>query len=381
MGRATELSLVLALGGVLPSVASASNAAVARTPPIYVRAACIVEVDRTVDPTFHLDFGIPFEDVELTDDEPPGSRRFQFFAVCEDEHTSLQTLPNWISMAEAEDALQRELIDALPEAAEVLPSHPKWSSCAFEMNPVESRIPISCDATEPGLDFDTSALPVGNYVVRGYTFEPDLNLWSGRRGVVQVRDGGEPLPAVGLSSPVLGDRIVRAEQGFSIQGCTAGPEGVEVVLQWAALTQLGRGDDEAVWQTFATLDAGDGAFDVLFEPPEAAVNQAVLIRGVADPTGPRRWVDHAEGSLIVFPGDGESDPVAGEPVEWCKFYDEPLDPSTSTGDLTGSSSSGGGAADEDGSGGCACRSEPVSRPTGWLVLLGLGVVFVGRKRH
>ncbi|MEM6294536.1 MAG: hypothetical protein AAGA54_24900 [Myxococcota bacterium] len=381
-----RLFVTAVLVGV-PASAAASNGVGQRTPPVYPRAACISEVDRSVDPVFHLDIGLPREDVMLTDDEPPDSRRFQFFAVCRDELPDLLTLPNWITAAEADAALSSGSLEEAAGPEDILEQRDDWADCAFEMNAIEARIPISCESTEAGLDFDTSALPAGNYVVRGYTYEPPLNLWSQRKGVLQVRDDDTPIPAVGLTTPVLDGAQVRVGSPFAIRGCATGAAGTEVVLQWVRFSALDGVDDDADWITFATVDASDGDFVVDFVPPAEARNQAVGIRAVVDPEGAGRWVDHAEGKLIVFDDGEESDPPFGEPIEVCGFYDDDL--GASTGELTsgssGEESPSGEAADDAADSGCACAASHVAsdagRPTGWLLALGVfGLVRRRRRR-
>ncbi len=368
-----------------PTSAVASNGVGQRTPPVYPRAACITQIDRSADPVFHLDIGLPREDVMLTDDEPPDSRRLQFFAVCRDELPDLLSLPNWVTEAEAEAALQSGSLEEAATPEEILELRDDWTGCAHPMNAIEARIPISCDATEAGLDFDTSALPAGNYVIRGYTYEPPLNLWSQRKGVLQVRDDDTPLPAVGLTTPVLDGAQVRVGSPFEIRGCATGPEGTEVALQWVRFSDLDGASDESDWVTFATLEASEGNFAVEFIPPPEARNQAVGIRAVVDPDGARRWVDHAEGKLIVFDDGEPSDPPFGEPIEVCGFYDDDL--GTSTGELTSGSSGeeslSGEAADDSVDSGCACTASPgapdAGRPTGWLFTL--AVFGLARRRR
>lgn len=367
--RGIRLSIGCGCGlSLLAGVAHASNGVGQRTPPIFPRAECITSIDRSVDPVLHLDIGLARTDDILTVDEPPDSRRFQFFAFCEDEHPELLDLPNWVAQQDIDTSLELGLIDAPPPAEDVLASS-GWAACAFPMNPADARIPITCEATEPGLDFDTSQLEAGNYVVRGYTYEPALNLWSTRRGVVSVHDGTPP-PAVGLMTPLFDGRQVRLGDPFAIEGCTAGPAGMPVELQWASLLQLGGDDDEAQWRTFATLDAADGAFTVPFDPPQEAVNQVVLVRAVVDPSGPSRWVDHAEGTMQIFDDDGESDTPFGEVIEICGFYPPE---EGSTGGLPGSdeSSSSDAAGESIEARGCACAAGS-RRPTeSWLVLVAL----------
>ena len=48
----------VALAVLSPGVALASNGAGVRTPPIFPQAACITDVDRSEDPSLHLDIGL-----------------------------------------------------------------------------------------------------------------------------------------------------------------------------------------------------------------------------------------------------------------------------------------------------------------------------------
>ncbi len=382
-------ALLIATCALAPlSVAHASNGAGVRTPPVYPRASCIADVDRTLDPVFHLDIGLPREDVMVTDDEPADSRRFQFFAVCEDVHIDLLELPNWITAAEAEDALARGSIDAMPSDADILERREDLQGCVFPMNASDARIPISCEATEAGLDFDTSDLPAGNYVVRGYTYEPPLNLWSTRRGVVHVHDGDtNEIAAAGLTTPALDGVQLRPGSTFPVRGCTRGRSGVRVELQWASLIQLGGDDDEAAWQTFASIDAAQGSFSVDFDPPADAVGLPLLVRASVEADG-QTWLDHAEGTFLVFDDGDVSDPPFGEPIEICGFYDpeDPVDPvpDTSGGELTGDSSSDTELSADDDGAGCACALRPATGRTGgragWLFLLCTVAVTQRRRR-
>jgi hypothetical protein len=187
--RVAGLGLVLGAAVVVSAPAHASNALTPRTPPIFKREACLSIVDRSVDPVFHLDFAIPYEDAMLTPDELPDSRRFQFFAVCR-QRAFGETLPNWALLDDAERALAAEIIAELPDADDVLELAPAWShdaegeACVAAMNEAADRIPITCEATEGALDWDTTDVPAGNYVILGHTFEPEINLWEPRRGVV-----------------------------------------------------------------------------------------------------------------------------------------------------------------------------------------------------
>lgn len=382
-------TMLIALGLLVPLIASASNGAGQRTPPIFPLAACIAEIDRSTDPIFHLDIGLPREDFMVTDDEPQDSRRLQFFLVCEDIHPELLDLPNWITVAEAEDAVARGSVEAMPSEDDILERRDDLRDCVFPMNPSEQRIPLTCDATEGGVDFDTSELPTGNYVVRGYTYEPPLNLWSERRGVVRVADDLQAAPpTVGLRTPSLDGVQIRPGSPFPIRGCTAGT--TDAQLQWASLIDLGGDDDAAAWQTFATLTTA-GSFEIEFDPPPDAVGQPLVIRGVAEPRASAPWIDHAEGTLLVFGDGGSSDEPFGEPVEICGFYDpavEPEMPGTTGGDSGGeltetNGDTDGGSQDSDAAG-CACTSAGPGardgRQAGWLFLGLFGVLRRRRRR-
>ena len=311
----------------------------------------------------------------LTDDELPDSRRFQFFALCRDHHIDVVKLPNWVAMDDAQRSLDAELIVELPGDDDVLELAPEWSTCAFAVNDNAARAPISCDATQDGLDWDTTAVPAGNYVIRGYTFEPALNLWRPRRGVIQVNDGGEPLPVVSLMSPAV-DVDVFQDDGYSLVGCMGGPEGTTVTLAWANIADLDV-DEAADWHDIEELDAADCGFDVRFMPPDAAIQRALVFRATA--TGPdgTSWVNYAQGRAIVRDGPGMSDgtdvfpapdlceaSLGVDPPQWCE-------PPAESGE-----DSGADGGDEGGGEGCGCRTRRDPMPL-WLVAL---IVAFTRRR-
>lgn len=397
--------LGIAFTGAVPS-AQASNAVTPRTPPIFKREACLSVVDRSVDPIFHLDFGIPYEDAMLTPDELSDSRRFQFFAVCRDHHLA-ESLPNWVRMDDAERSLEAEIISELPEVADVLESAPGWSSghdgqpgsCAVAVNAADERMAITCEATEGALDWDTSDVPPGNYVIHGYTFEPELNFWEARRGVVQVVDAAdERFPVVSIMFPARDGARAYEHDGYRVVGCMDGPPGTTVRLSWAAASGLEPGVAEGgTWTEIAELDAAEQAFDVVFDIPPEAVQQAVVLRGIAEDPQGRQWVGYAPHPLIVYPGDGESDPPfkpAGP--DYCGFYpddegdttggpDTGEDDGASTGVSTATSattSTGAESTDIDdrGGGGCACRTARNPRDA-WLHAIWLVALGAARRRR
>ena len=345
---------------------------------------CLTVVERG-DP-LHLDFSIPFEDADLTADELADSRRFQFFALCRDQHAELDALPNWIAQDDVDRSLAAGLLEDPPDASDVLDLADGWQDCVWRLNADDARIPITCEGTDGGLDFDTTALPPGNYVVRGYTFEPSVNVWVPRRGVVQVREDDAPQPVVSLMSPPREDWQAFENDGFELVGCMGGPPGTTVRLEWASLIAL-------QWTLVETLDAADGTFSIQFDFPPEAISQPLIFRAVA--TGPSggSWTALAPGVLLVLPGDGETDAPDPPPgIDSCDFFPDPdpdpgpdpdPDPGTETATDPDPEPASTSAADTDpdtdtdpapamvidDTDGCGCRSTRSPIPTALLFLL------------
>jgi hypothetical protein len=364
---------VLALA-ITPSIVHATNGNTPRTPALYPPHACMAHVDRSETPIFHFDVTIPFEDVTLTQDELGDSRTFQFFALCRDDHRLVQ-LPNWITMDDAMRALDLGLIPALPADDDVLTLASHWqpASCVQTIN--VTRMPISCEATGMGVQWDTTDVPAGNYVIRGYTFAPAANLWTTRLGVVQVGDDASLAPIVALTSPVYEPKAYQ-QSGFRILGCMGGPEGTMVTLAFAATTDDNL-DDESAWTPFAELDAAKGEIDELLSPPESAIYQGLIVRGVARAPDGTSWTGYAPGFVTIYPGDDASDdPVLPPGPDYCEVGGDtsggPGDEGTSSG---GSSGETGTEQDDGGAPGCGCVATP-RRSDPWALL----VVIALRRR-
>ncbi len=336
--------------------ALAANGNIPRTPPVFPPHACLAVVDRSVDARYEFKVGIPFEDVTLTADELSDSRTFEFFAFCRDDPPATP-FPNWIDLEDAERALAIGNIMELPPADTVLDGMARWSvghddadgSCVQPMAP---RIAISCDATQDGIAWDTTGVPAGNYAVHGYTFSPPTNLWTPRTGVVQVHDG-TPLPAAAFASPVY-DATVYRESGYHVQGCMGGPAGTVVALAWAPISS--DLEDPDVWTDFATLDAADGAFDVVLVPPESAIYQGLVMRATATAADAPTWVAYSRGYLTIYPGDDESDdPELPPGPDHCEVGAEPTAGLELDGGGDDSTTEGtSGAHADGGEDGCGC---------------------------
>jgi hypothetical protein len=349
----SRCALLAVLVALVPCGASAANGLRPRTLPTFEREQCLTVID-VASPTLHVDFSIPFEDATRGPDELDDSRTFQFFALCRDHHAELEPLPNWIAQGDLDRSLASEIITELPPDDDVLDLASTWADCAWRLVPDDARVPITCDATQGGIDFDASMLPVGNYVVRGYTFEPSINVWVPRRGVVQVR-GDEPLPVVSLMSPPRDDWQAYEADGFDVVGCMDGPPGTSVRVEWASLIAL-------EWTELATLDAAEQTFSIHFDFPPEAVGQPVIVRAIAAAGSGEAWTAFAPGTLIVLPGDGEGygpEPPPG--VDHCGFF--PDAPDATTGGSSGDGSTSGLEPDTDTEaqaaadrGGCGCRA-------------------------
>ncbi len=285
------LRLPLVVGVVVaawPGAASAINGARPRVPPSFFGGACITVVGPDA-PLLEVGVTVPYEDTELTEDELADSRMIGLYAFARDLPPA-QELPNWVLADDVERALEAGLLDAAPSSDAVLPSS-AWSDAAFGV--VEDRFPISCESAGPW-PWDTRDVPVGAYVLWGYTFEPPLNLWTPRPGVVRVVDSeGSGPPAVALQ--FLDDRLeFGLEQGIRVTGCLSADAGTTVTLSWA------RAADPATWTAFEVLEPTEDTFDSVLFPPEGALYEALYVRAEAtDPQG-RTFTHYARGALVVL---------------------------------------------------------------------------------
>src|SRR5690606_507546 len=145
--------------------------------------------DRSKSSLLHFPYEIPYEDTELTPDELQTSRRHQFLALCRN-YSPQEPLPTWISLKDVADWNERLAMLGFdpfePEPDEVMDTHPIYGPCTHRITPDDARRPITFAEAAKGVDWDTSGLPAGTYVVHGYNWEPGINVWYKRPGVVQV---------------------------------------------------------------------------------------------------------------------------------------------------------------------------------------------------
>lgn len=375
----------IATVGLWPAGARAVDGLRVRTPVVWSDLPCATVVDRSVDPVLHLPYGIPFEDTEVTADEVADGRRHQFFALCRG-HDPTDLLPAWISEADVAAAEAMDLIDlGTVGGGAILDLNPDWQGCAVRITADDQRRPITFEAAAQGVDWDTSGLAAGAWVVEGFTHDPAYSIWSPRPGVVKVVD--DPAPAAtGPAAAVLnGEEVVRSGEPVAIEGCISAMEGSTLELHWAEI-------GETEWVT-ARVDEpvrAEGFSVDLLLPPEMAGKAARVRIDAEDPQGRRTTAFMGE-LVIVLPAAPGCDPdgcgtTGGDdpgPQETGADGSTGSAPGDSgdrgTGGDTGSDAGSGAtsdAAQREGveAGGCGCTQGSAGWPWGWLVLLMLAVV-------
>lgn len=375
-------SAVLLIVALAPGLTRAGNGVHPRTPVKWDPAPeCLTIVDRTVEPKLTFSYTIPYEDLrpEMTTDEVEDSRRHQFIAFCAD-HSPQEPLPEWLSQTDVDAAIAIGIIDAGEVAQDnMLATSDEWKDCFTRITGDDERRLITFAEAMKPVVWDTTDLPIGTYIVSGYTWEPVFNIWTRRPGAVKVVDDPDP----SLNPPTLvitnRDEIKYPGEAITLVGCLDAMDGSTVTGYWAATAD--DTPDVLEWTSFAadTPVAGD-AFEVEFLPPEASYGQSIAIKlDIVDPMD-RRYTAHMSdlatileggaaetggcnegGSFISMPGcdessgdidsgissDGSSDPSAGGTAE-------------PTGSATGDATTVGGEetgpqidAKDGGCGGCA----------------------------
>jgi MYXO-CTERM domain-containing protein len=273
------------------SSAIASNERHDRTPvlwdgssactPSEITTPCMTLVDRSQDPILHVPYGLPKEDALTAPDEVADSRTHQFHAFCRGHHPRT-TPPNWISPADVDAAVAMSIVEAGSVAAEdVLDTSTAWQDCWWRINADDERRPIVCEMADEGVDWDTTGVPAGAYVIEGFTNEPAANLWRTRPGVVKVHDG-DPDAAGPAAAITTGELVVYRNDIEIIEGCVDAPEGTTYTVFYG----IDR-DGEVEWTEYAADLPVDGStFEFELDPPEALIGEITVLR--ADFTDPQR---------------------------------------------------------------------------------------------
>lgn len=387
--RGVWISMGLAF--LIPASASAGNGQHPRTPVVWEGAPCLQLVDRSDDPVMHLPYDIPFEDTEVGPDEVENSRTHQFLAFCRRKHPQDQ-IPNWITMADVDAAVQMMLIQAdSVDPEDVLETSTAWEGCWFRINGDDERRPITTQMADEGVDWDTTDLDPGAYTIYGYTYEPAFNLWIVRPSVIKVHDG-DPAgvgPAAWITNE---EEIVYNGSTTPIEGCVDTIDGTTLTAYYANTDD----GDQPSWVPFAEDQPVEGdSFSVDFDAPEEIVGGSAMIRVDFDDPQGRSYTAYMEelviilegndpdacnetgGSFIAGPGcdDGGSGSTGGNATSGTTG-----DSAATTGAATdGSGTTDPGQTDGGGGSGCSCTSGSPIAPASLLALPLLA--FVTRRRR
>lgn len=345
--RGRNAAVAALLGGsswTTPAVAS--NSLRARTPPLFSSEPCLVEVDRSIDRNLRFAVDLPYEDAGRGADELADSRSLRFILACRPRDLD-EELPNWLSVEDAERAFAAGIVEARPDDAEIAESSDVWplDACLF---PIAESAAITCAALGDEILADVGEIPAGVYEVWGYTFEPPLNLWTRRPGLVVVHDGQMDVPGAALP-----EVIPRGEQWpprYTVRGCAASAS--ELALHWIDANAATVFEPDA-WHALTEQTVPNGAYEFELTLPEEALEKAILLRYEAR-RGERSWVGHVEAPIVTVPGAGGLQQSAADGV---------------CGGSTENSTSGAGAAID--ATGCTASSTRSLSPAWGLVLLGL----------
>ena len=329
-------------------------------------------VDRSVDPLVHLPYTIPLSDTCIGAGEVEDSRTHQYVALCR-MPGPWESLPHWLDLEDVEDALAAGALlqTETPPDAEILERAPGWVDCHSVIGSDEDRRPIHCSHAIDGIQWNTSQLPAGVWVLAGYTYQPPLNMWSPRQGVFKVVDGTSPdLPAAGLHphAEQAGD-----DPPFQVTACVDAEPGSTLTVSVAD------GEDEPdAWFDLSSVvvqDTGDVPFELdLSQVFDAAVGVAIRVR-VETPSG-ASFTYVSPRLVTYFPGPTPDQP----PPSTFDYCEDPatLQPQNCPmSDTAGTASTGGEeTTDPDGCNGCRTGTAGALAP-GWLSL----VVLMGRRRR
>ncbi|MFV8749273.1 MYXO-CTERM sorting domain-containing protein [Nannocystaceae bacterium ST9] len=368
-----RIALGLVLGSMLaPASAWAGNGTHPRTPVSWSDAPCMTIVDRSVSPIHSFGYSIPYEDVDVTPDEVPDSRTHQFFAYCRDRHLE-EILPSWITEADAMAAAAKglgELADVDLEL-QVLENVPEWADCWTRITADDQRRPITFAAAAEPVEWDTTALPAGTWVVEGYTYEPWFNMWTPHPGVFKIVDDPDPAASPPAAALTFTEQTVTFGDSGTVSGCVDAMPGSTMTLSWA-LSAFG---NEPQWHEFASDVPVEGAsFELAFAPTIEAVSSSVLIRlDVSDPLA-RSWTAHAIEYIAVVENVGdegcdEGTFVVGDPCDTGTGSETGAVTGDGVGDELGSESGPTLNDDADSGGGCrASEPSPLALGLGLLAL-------------
>jgi|GEM_PF-690742 len=311
--RLVAVTAALIAPALLPAEAAAENGIKPRLPVEWnPPPTCLEFVDRSADPVYRFQYAIADEDPspgeELLPDEVADSRRHQFFAMSRQGNPQTGFPYNWISPADVQAAVDKDLIsDTTVAADETLDTSPLWTDRFVRITPDDERLPISNESVAAGVDWDTSDVPAGAYMIWGYTWEPAFNIWSQRIGNVVVVHDGDPDavgPAAALVIEDIEDLVVYSDQAAILQGCVHALPGTTVTGYFSETPGNGAPDDwQPTWVPFAEDVAVDGdTFELEFVTGDGHATPSLLVQLVfTDPQG-RSYEAHLPELISWLPG-------------------------------------------------------------------------------
>jgi len=396
--------VLVGLASVVPVVAHAGNGTHPRTPVLWEpEPACLTVVDRTVDAKLAFNYTIPYEDLRPVDaiDEVDNSRRHQFIGFCQ-WHSPQEPLGGWLSTADVDYATAAGVVDmGSVEPGDILEQNPAWQDCFTRITGDDERRLITFAEAGKPVVWDTTGLAPGPYVISGYTWEPQFNIWSVRPGVVKVMDDPDPSKNGPMLAITNRNEIVFAEDVLTIAGCLDAMDGATITGSWA----LTNDDtlDVLEWTSFAAdVPVSGDSFELPFAPPQPTVGESIVIKIVIVDPMDRLYTAHMLDLVDVLPGGagesgecsdssmnfigmpdcgsssgGESDAPTGTSGATSMTTDAASDTSGGPGGETGGAGEASGTLDP-GVGGCGCAQGGGGAQG---LLLGPWLLWMARRRR
>jgi hypothetical protein len=367
--------LLVALACLSSGPARAGNTEHPRTPVVWPEAPCIRTVDRSVDPLLEFGYAIPFEDTLLSFDELEDSRTHQFIGFCRQWPAGYPP-PRYISVHDLERAIAggfEQLIE-LADPESTLETSVVWANCWTRITADDERRPITHEAADDPVLWDTSVSPAGTWTIAGYTWEPPYNLWNRAPWVVRVIDQDPPeQPIQAAATMVDTEDALYFDDSLEIDLCVDAIAGSSVTLEWVAAKA-----DPFDWSPVSSTEiqaSGAQSLTLGFAPPEPSWGATVLLRTTVQPPAGESFVAHALAPVIVYkPSSGDSGDAgeSDESGETASSGEDESDPEGSTGDPP---ASGDDTATRAGR--CSLDPERGNLPN---LLFGLGLLLAWTRR-
>lgn len=297
------LALTVALAAV-PAVAQAANGLRPRTPALFPSVPCVQTVTRGE--VVHIEYTVPYDDTELTPEELPDSRQQQWLAFSQQRFDL--GFPTWVSQADFDRAEANGDNTRVYGPDDILETSSRWPAGTWvRITPDDPRLPITAAQAAMGVDWDTTDVAAGTWLVAAYTWEPENNLWSPRLGALRVEEPGDPSTA-GPTVFLPRDDGLLANRGepLVLSGCVQAQSGATITASWGTIA----GIDEPTWVPFVEdepVESGELELELVL-PAEAGSVVKVRVE-ITDPAG-RRYVAFTPTTVAVV---GEVPEPVGDP--------------------------------------------------------------------